>query len=70
MINNPEVFNQVAVSLAKHYVCVYYVNLDTNHYTVFADSIQAGSAGFPSEGEDFFGDCLKNANRFILTIFR
>ena len=65
MINNPEVFNQVAVSLAKHYVCVYYVNLDTNHYIVFSDSIQAGSAGFPSEGADFFGDCLKNANRFV-----
>ena len=65
MINNPEVFNQVAVSLAKHYVCVYYVNLDTNHYIVFSDSILAGSAGFPSEGEDFFGDCLKNADRFV-----
>ena len=65
MINNPEIFNQVAVSLANHYMCVYYVNIDTNHYTVFADSIKAGAAGFPSEGEDFFSDCLKNAGRFV-----
>ena len=65
MINNPEIFNQVAVSLANHYMCVYYVNIDTNHYTVFADSIKAGTAGFPSEGEDFFSDCRKNAGRFV-----
>ena len=60
MINNPEVFNQVAFSLAKHYVCVYYVDLDTNRYFVFIDTINAGASGFPSEGEDFFADCLKN----------
>ncbi|SNU08186.1 diguanylate cyclase (GGDEF) domain-containing protein [Lachnospiraceae bacterium] len=65
MINNPEVFNQVAFSLAKHYVCVYYVDLDTNRYFVFNDTINAGASGFPSEGEDFFADCLKNADRFV-----
>lgn len=65
MINNPEVFNQIAFSLAKHYECVYYVNLETNHYIVFTDTNDGEESEFPNEGEDFFADCLKNADKFI-----
>ena len=65
MVNNSEVFNQIAFSLAKHYECVYYVNLDTNHYIVFTDSEATGASEFPSEGDDFFADCLRNADKFI-----
>lgn len=65
MLNNFEVFNQIAFSLAKHYECVYYVNLETNHYIVFSDSEDGSSNEFPDEGDDFFFDCLKNADKFI-----
>lgn len=65
MLNNFEVFNQIAFSLAKHYECVYYVNLETNHYIVFSDSEDVSSNEFPDEGDDFFFDCLKNADKFI-----
>ena len=65
MVNNSKVFNQIAFSLAKHYECVYYVNLDTSHYIVFTDSEATGASEFPSEGDDFFADCLRNVDKFI-----
>ena len=37
MIKDPDVFNQIAFSFAGHFECVYYVNIETGHYIVFAD---------------------------------
>lgn len=65
MINNSEVFNQIAFSLARHYECVYYVDLDTNHYIVFTDRENGSKLGLPSEGDDFFKDCRRNAQKYI-----
>ena len=66
MINNPKVFNQIAFSLAKHYECVYYTNIETGKYFVFADNIHMDrKTEFPLEGEDFFADALKNSVIFI-----
>ena len=65
MINNSEVFNQIAFSLAKHYECVYYVDLDTDHYIVFTDRENGSKLGLPNEGDDFFKDCRRNAQKYI-----
>ena len=59
--------DQIAFSLAEHYECVYYADIETGHYVVFTDKIpqQDGNSEFPPEGEDFFADALKNSVLFI-----
>ena len=64
MINNSEVFNQIAFSLAKHYECVYYVDLDTDHYIVLTDRENGSKLGLPNEGDDFCKDCRRNAQKY------
>lgn len=65
MIKDPEVFNQIAFSFAGHFECVYYVNIETGHYLVFAEDDFLENSEFPGEGEDFFADAIKNAHVFI-----
>lgn len=65
MIRDPEIFNQIAYSLAKHYECVYYINLETGRYSVFADEAFIKSSEFPTEGENIYVDAVKNADQFI-----
>ena len=58
--------DQIAFSLAEHYECVYYTNIETGKYFVFADNIHMDrKSEFPLEGEDFFADALKNSVIFI-----
>ena len=65
MIKDPEVFNQIAFSFAGHFECVYYVNIETGHYIVFADDEFLEASEFPGEGEDFFADAKRNASKAI-----
>ena len=64
---DPGTLDQIAFSLAEHYQCVYYADIETGHYIVFADNYpqQDGEPEFPTEGEDFFADALKNGVLFI-----
>lgn len=59
--------NQIAFSLAAHYLCVYYVNINSGRYIVFTGEARQDDKNFdlPPEGENFFTDCLKNAPLFI-----
>lgn len=65
MIKDPEIFNQIAFSFAGHFECVYYVNIETGHYIVFADDEFLEASEFPGEGDDFFADAVKNAHVFV-----
>ena len=65
MIKDPEIFNQIAFSFAGHFECVYYVNIETGHYIVFADDEYLEASEFPGEGDDFFADAVRNAHAFI-----
>ncbi len=58
--------NQIAYSLADHYLCVYYVNINSGRYIVFTGEARDESkhSELPTEGEDFFADTLKNAPLF------
>ncbi len=57
---------QIAYSLADHYLCVYYVNINSGRYIVFTGEARDESkdSDLPAEGEDFFADTLKNAPLF------
>lgn len=61
------VLNQIAYSLANHYVCVYYVNLISGRYIVFTGEAreETKDSELPTEGENFFDDARKNAPLFI-----
>lgn len=65
MIIDDKTNNLIAISLAKHYECVYLVDLETNQYIVFTGSDSVSSSEYPHEGEDFFDDAKKNAGLFI-----
>lgn len=65
MITDPEIFNQISFSLAKHYECVYYVDIESGHYFIFPGDDEKHNSEFPTEGEDFFGDATRNAYKYI-----
>ena len=56
---------QIAFTLAAHFECVYYVDLNTGNYIVFSESLSEKSNEFPNEGNNFFADAVKNADKFI-----
>ena len=62
-----EVIKQVAYSLADHYLCVYYVNVNSGRYIVVTGEARQEDkdSELPTEGENFFADALKNAPLFI-----
>ncbi|MBO4450302.1 MAG: hypothetical protein J5777_06925 [Clostridiales bacterium] len=62
-----DVIRQVAYSLADHYVCVYYVNVNSGRYVVVTGEArqEEKNSELPSEGENFFEDVVKNAPKFI-----
>ncbi len=65
MINDPEQFNQIARSLARHFECVYYVDIETGHYRVFTGGTAPDGVDYPDAGDDFFADAVKNAQTFV-----
>lgn len=62
-----EVLKQVAYSLADHYLCVYYVNVNSGSYVVITGEARQEDkdSELPTEGKNFFEDCIKNAPMFI-----
>ena len=56
---------QIAFTLAAHFECVYYVDLNSGHYLVFSETVPDVTNVFPNEGDDFFIDAVKNADKFI-----
>ncbi len=65
MIIDRETNNLIALSLAKHYECVYFVDIETNNYIVFTGKESVSESEYPNSGEDFFEDAKKSAYIFI-----
>ena len=53
-----EVLKQVAYSLADHYLCVYYVNVNSGRYVVVTGEARQEdkNSDLPVEGNNFFAD--------------
>lgn len=60
-----EINDQIACTLSAHYECVYYVDIKSGHYIVFSETDPVAADIFPNEGEDFFADAVRNAEKFI-----
>ena len=62
-----DVLKQVTYSLADHYLCVYYVNVNSGRYVVVTGEARQEdkNSDLPVEGNNFFADVVKNAPLFI-----
>ncbi len=60
-----EIFTQIASSLAEHYDTLYYINMLTDHYIEFSSRDTYKQMHVPPEGDDFFGESLRNVDRFV-----
>lgn len=65
MIIDSDTLNQIAFSLADHYDCVYYVEIETGRFIVFTDNYHEDPTEFPDKGEDFFANAVANAEIYI-----
>ncbi len=65
MDERENILNQIALTLTKHYDSVYYVEIETSHYTEIVAMKEFESMRIPSEGENFFADSRKNAQKCI-----
>ncbi|MBQ7679041.1 MAG: diguanylate cyclase [Butyrivibrio sp.] len=63
MIDHQDAFNQIAVTLSRHFECLYYVDYETGHYTRYVSNKLFNSLGIPEEGEDFFQACRDSAEK-------
>lgn len=58
-------YAQIAGSLASRYEVIYYINSDTNEYTVYSASEQYTNLGTTKQGSDFFADAAKDIKEYI-----
>lgn len=58
-------FDQIAISLARHFDSVYYIDIETGEYSEFLDDTKLEAQDVPSSGSNFFEDAVKNADKFI-----
>ena len=58
-------FNQIATTLARQYVTLYYVEIESGNYTKFGTSNMFKNSYDLKQGEDFFALALKYVQRFI-----
>lgn len=58
-------YAQIAGSLASRYEVIYYINSDTNEYTVYSASEQYTNLGTTQQGSDFFADAAKDIKEYI-----
>ena len=60
-----ELFNQVAISLARVYDVIYYVNTETNEYSEFSSTNLLDVLRKPAQGTDFFEKLKGDAQQVI-----
>ena len=65
MEQNQEAFNQIAETLAGHFDCLYYVDMETNHYFEYSSKGIYQKLDLPKEGEDFFVESQENCKKCI-----
>ncbi|MBP5448068.1 MAG: diguanylate cyclase [Treponema sp.] len=51
--------------MAKHFDCLYYVDIETNDYIEFIHPKVLATVNIPKEGKDFFVTASKNAHNYV-----
>ena len=65
MDTNKEAYSQIGLAMAKHFDSVYYVDIESGHYTEFVPMQILKEAGIPRQGEDFFRETQENASKCV-----
>ena len=60
-----ETYQQIAGALASRYEVIYYINSDTNEYTLYSASEQYAKLGTTKQGDDFFADAASDIRVYI-----
>ena len=58
-------FNQIAMTLAKHFDSMYYVEIETGRFTEFMSSKILNNLNIPKQGEDFYSFSKQNAHKVV-----
>ena len=56
-------FSAIAQALAQDYFCIYSVDAETGHFIEYSSHGEYRQLGIEKEGEDFFGQSVKNLGR-------
>ena len=65
MENMQKAIDQIAMTLAKHFDSLYYVNIETGHFIKYGTEPIYELLNIPRKGEDFFTECLSNAPKCV-----
>ena len=65
MDENQEGYSQVALSLINHFDCVFYVNIDTGHFSNLVPMNLFKNAGIPFAGDDFFSALREGMKKLV-----
>ncbi|MBR5357935.1 MAG: GGDEF domain-containing protein [Clostridiales bacterium] len=65
IMQESELFNNVAMALASRYEVIYRVNINTNEYYEFSSSEKYTKLEVGNKGDDFFSDTQRNMKRDI-----
>ena len=65
MKDDHEALSQMGLALVNHFVCVYYVDIETGSYSEYVYTEAMDKAGLPKSGEDYFADFNTYASRWI-----
>jgi len=60
-----ETYQRIAGALASRYEVIYYINTDTNAYTLYSASAQYEKLGTTKQGDDFFTDAAADIRIYI-----
>ena len=60
-----ETYQRIAGALARRYEVIYYINTDTNAYTLYSSSEQYAQLGTTVQGSDFFTDAAADIRIYI-----
>ena len=60
-----ETYSHIAGSLASRYEVIYYINTDTNEYTLYSASEEYAKLGTTKQGKDFFADADRDVKAYI-----
>ena len=58
-------YRQIAGALASRYEVIYYINIDTNEYTMYSSSDEYARLGTTRQGVDFFAELVDDVKKII-----
>ena len=58
-------YSRIAEALASRYEFIYYVNIETNEYTLYSASADYAKLGTTKQGVDFFADMERDVPKFM-----